>query len=178
MTDSKAIKPFSLEGMQPDIVTLVLSTEYGASMQIPLRPLTYHRWEEVGGRVPEPKPPLTYVPGNDKPVPDRWNIDYQRELVAAHEKRMMLRLTDALTGAGVEIPGETLEDKAVVVGQWDAGRVAVLLNWLEKIATKGKVTVEALAADFRQQSLPSGNGAHPDPASSDAGTVAADAGHG
>ncbi len=134
----------------PVVVNVHVELPYDRALDVPLGTLSYGAWMQAESMVPEPAIPRTLAgPGGTK-QPNPADISYRAALAEANEKRAYLRLAISLQDAGMNIPGESLEEKAKAIrDSLDAGVANALLVFLASAAMQGKAQAETAADGFR-----------------------------
>jgi hypothetical protein len=139
----------------PVVVNVRVELPYGGNEQprtvdVPISTLSYGRWMKAESMVPEPAVPRTLAgPGGTK-QPNLSDVTYKAALADAHEKRAYIRLAMSLQDAGMDIPGESLEEQAAAIrDSLDAGVANALLMFLATAAMNGKAQAESAADGFR-----------------------------
>jgi hypothetical protein len=117
------------------------------SESVPMRALSYAEFQRLGWLVPNPKPPISGVDGNRRPVFDFQDATYQRQAQEADNERAYRRLLASLR---LNVPGNDDDEKIAYLKSLDANRMALLLNVVGQLVTEGKAHVEAKAAGFQR----------------------------
>lgn len=148
MTDLAALAPKTVE-------VVVTIDAYGGDTPrreiVELKTLSHHRWNEIGARIPNPPVPKTRIDSVTKEkVENPLDPEYQAELLLRSYIRNRMRLADAIEGGGTPVPGESLEDKAVWLGDnIDAGVMNALIVFLSRAAERGLAQITTRAASFQ-----------------------------
>lgn len=117
------------------------------AMIFKMRTLSIGEWDEIGGTVPQPGPPVSgFKKGTAEPIYNEKDAGYLAACNAADSKRMQRRLAAALV---LDIPGETIEEKGDAIGtKMDAGVTRQLLGALMALTFGGVSRVDRRAESF------------------------------
>lgn len=146
---------FSLEDLKPSRVTIHIETDYGRVLDVPVVLPTTDQWDDEGRAIIDPKVPLTLADPNDpdRKLPNRNDSLYLEKLAAALRRRLAYRLACALERAGVNVPGESVIEKADEVLKMDNGIFQALAQQVIKSSVGAeRARVESLAAGFSAES--------------------------
>lgn len=117
----------------------------GTVKAIPMRTLSFGRWLEIDRMVADPPPHI--AGGNAKgPIYDYNNVDYLRARAQADERRLMLKIAEAIA---LPIPGDTLEAKADYIDTKMDGMIVNSLGiWLRRSFGARLASAKARAENF------------------------------
>jgi len=127
---------FSLKQLKPQVIDVKIEGD-GEPITIPIRPLTYTEWLNVGIGIDVPKPPVVRrtKDGKMSDVEDVNDSDYQRQFVEYHNQLNLRRLAIALDGGGAEeLKGKSLDEQVDALRDIDTGIVNALVDLISRMA--------------------------------------------
>jgi hypothetical protein len=130
--------------------TIVVELPNNQGMYYKLHTLTISEWNEIGSAVPQPQPPVSGFDGK-QPIYNERDPGYLTACGNADLERNLRRLAAAVQ---IDIPGETLEEKAEALHKMDSNVARQLLAALLSLTFGGLVQIDKRADSFR----PSANG--------------------
>ncbi len=137
---NQRIQATRLEDLQPLRVEVEIEQPGGDVLVVPLRLLTYARWNRIGREVKTPSPPMTGVdPTTKRPLYDTNNPDYLSAVAEAGEERNYRRLLAALD---LPIEGATVDAQIASLREMvDAGVMRQLLDFLGRAVVEGEAAI-------------------------------------
>lgn len=142
--DKPIVRVTSLADFEPADVDVVLEFEDHKEL-VPMRQLSYAEFQRLGWEVPNPKPPISGVDKQARPVFDYTDATYLRQVQDAETQRSYKRLLASLR---IDVPGADEAAKIDYLQSRDANRMRLLLSVVGQLVTEGAASVEAKAATF------------------------------
>lgn len=174
----QTVKPLALEDFAPAVVAMRIELEYGRVLEFPVKMLTWHEWNEIGGQVPDPnmEDPQYKTRWNEAKKQkefDPQNEDYLRAKNDAIEQRKYRRTLKALQLGGNDVVrGDTIQEQ--IDNFINALSIDVAIKLVQKLGEmtiQGRVSVTSLADSFRNGRVPANEGEGVPPEGLDAGAV-------
>jgi hypothetical protein len=141
--DKPVIAITSLDAFAPGDVDVTLEFEDHIET-VPMRALSYAKFQSIGREVKNPLPPITGA-GKTGPIFDYKDADY---LIAMQEAEITRSCKRLLASLRLDVPGKTDDEKIAYLQGLDVNRMALLMNVVSQLVTEGKAHVEARAATF------------------------------
>jgi len=139
-------RPATLGDLGRTDVDVIIELPGGDEVLIPMRSLSYHRYNAIRWSVPDPAPPVNGVDKNGRPVFDYHDATHLKRVADAGLERTYRLLLASLK---LDIPGESDEEKLQYLrDEMDGAIVRQLMNVMEQIATKGSARIAARAGAF------------------------------
>lgn len=127
-------------------VTLELTRPDGEEIALSGTPLSYTRWVEIGYEIADPTPPIMGADSAGKPLYDRNDPEYRRQLTSAGIRRSYARLVEFLD---IDVPGKTLDEQiAALETVLSAGEVQALVGKISDLFAGEEARIAERAATF------------------------------
>jgi len=112
-----------------------------------MRTLSVGEWDDIGRTVPQPGAPVSgFKKGSAEPIYNERDAGYLAACAAADAERSWRRLAAALL---IDIPGDTLEQKAEAIGtKMDASVTRQLMSALLSLTFGGVSRIDRRAESF------------------------------
>lgn len=130
---------------------VVIELPEGEGITVVLRTLSLWEWEQIGLQVVDPPPPMYGVDKEGRPIFNEQDQGYLAVKTTNYLERQLRRLAAALE---MDIPGETLAEKAEALRGMNNAIMRQLLGTLTATAFGGSARIQQRADAFH----PAANG--------------------
>lgn len=147
--DTPTSAPLSFADLAPSKVTVTVDLPaYGRKVTVALVLPTWVEWQRVETELPLPPVPRTLAGKGGEKLPNPADRDYLTKCADIQEERNYRRLALAMSKAGNDVPGDTIEAKARALRDIDAGVAVALINFLQQAVGGGYAQGHARAESF------------------------------
>ena len=153
--DKRQIQITDLKALQPTTVDVTVEVDDDTILVVPMRTLSFARWQAIGYSVPDPLPPILNAKADGTVTYDWNNADYRRALNDASNQRALRRLVEMIA---IDIPGDNEAAKVAYLEGLDNGVLAALVGAMGRLAQGGKHELKARAATFHPDRSDAGEG--------------------